>query len=141
MIIDKTELIHSVDRKKLAETINKEARKINKIQNILIQLNLTREATKSGIKENELFDFLETLKKYENIKVIGLMTMPYFTDNTEEIRPFFSKLRNLRDEAVKKGYTDIKELSMGMSNDYKTAIEEGATMIRIGTAIFGKREY
>ncbi len=141
MIIDKVELIHSVDREKLAKVINNEAKKINKVQNILVQLNLTRETTKAGISGDNLFSFIEQISKYENIKVTGLMTMPYFTDNLEEIRPVFSKLRNLRNELNNQGYSEIKELSMGMSNDYKVAIEEGATMVRIGTSIFGKRDY
>ncbi len=141
MIIDKVELIHSVDREKLAKVINNEAKKLNKIQNILVQLNLTQEATKAGIAENELIPFIEKISKYDNIKVVGLMTMPYFTDNLEEIRPIFAKLRNLRNNLNTQGFHDIKELSMGMSNDYKLAIEEGATMIRVGTAIFGARTY
>jgi len=139
MIIDKVDLIHSVDREKLVKVINNEAQKINKVQNILIQLNLTGEETKSGIKESELLGFIEKISKYENIKITGLMTMPYATSNPEEVRPVFSKTRALRDLLNEKGFTYIKELSMGMSNDYKIAIEEGATMIRVGTSIFGKR--
>ena len=141
LIIDKVKLIHSVDREKLVKTINNEAKKINKVQDILIQLNLTGENTKSGIKEEELFTFVKNLQNYKNISPVGLMTMPYFTENLEEIRPYFTKLRKLRDILNKEGFVTIKELSMGMSNDYTVAIEEGATIIRVGTAIFGKREY
>jgi len=139
MIIDKVDLIHSVDREKLVKVINNEAKKLNKVQDILIQLNLTDESTKSGIHEGNLFEFIESLSKYENVKVIGLMTMPFFTKDLEELRPVFAKLRNLRDSLNKKGFTEIKELSMGMSNDYKVAVEEGSTMIRVGTSIFGSR--
>jgi hypothetical protein len=141
MIIDKVDLIHSIDREKLVKVINQEAKKINKIQNILIQLNLTNEDTKAGISEKDLIPFLKNISIYKNIKVIGLMTMPYSTDNLEEIRPFFAKLRNLRNELLSLGYSEIKELSMGMSDDYKIAIEEGSTMIRVGTSIFGARNY
>ena len=140
MIIDKVDLIHSIDREKLVKVINTEAEKINKIQKVLVQLNLTNETTKAGISELDLVDFITKAEKYKNVKIVGLMTMPFFTDNLEEVRPIFSKLRKLRDDLNSKGFEDIKELSMGMSNDYKIAVEEGSTMIRVGTSIFGKRD-
>jgi len=140
MIINKVDLIHSVDRKKLVKVINKEAEKINKVQKILIQLNLTNETTKAGISEDELLPFIKSIEDYKNIELVGLMTMPFFSDNLEDVRPVFAKLRKLRNDLNTKGYSNIKELSMGMSNDYKVAIEEGSTMIRVGTSIFGKRD-
>jgi len=139
MIIDKVTLIHSVDRVKLAKVIDKEAQSINKIQNILIQLNLTGEDTKAGIKEDELYPFLKEIEDLKNIKVVGLMTMPFFTDDNELLRPYFKKLRELRDRLNLDGYSEIKELSMGMSSDFPIAIEEGATIVRVGSAIFGAR--
>jgi len=139
MIIDKVVLIHSIDRIKVVKEIDKEAKKIDKVQNILIQLNLTNEETKSGIKKSEIYPFLEKAKEFDNVKIVGLMTMPFFTDDNELLRPYFRELRELRDELNINGYPDIKELSMGMSSDYPIAIEEGATIIRVGSSIFGER--
>ncbi len=137
-IIDKVDLIHSVDRISLAKEIDRCAGKINKKQDVLIQLNLTKEETKSGIDENNVEDFLNEIKDFQNIKVIGLMTMPFFSQDNEEVRPFFKQLRETRDYLNSKGF-NLHHLSMGMSGDYKVAIEEGATIIRVGSSIFGSR--
>lgn len=133
------DLIHTVDSIELAEELNKQAEKIGKIQSILVQVKLSEEETKHGISEDELILLLEEIKKLKNLKLEGLMTMPPFFDNPEEARPYFRRLREIRDNAKEKGFM-LPELSMGMSGDFEVAIEEGATMVRIGTAIFGERE-
>lgn len=133
------DLIHTVDSIELAEELNKQAEKIGKIQSILVQVKLSEEETKHGVSEDELILLLEEIKKLKNLKLEGLMTMPPFFDNPEEARPYFRRLRKIRDNAKEKGFM-FPELSMGMSNDFEVAIEEGATMVRIGTALFGERE-
>ncbi len=133
------DLIHTVDSIELAEELNKQAEKIGKIQSILVQVKLSEEETKHGISEDELILLLEEIKKLKNLKLEGLMTMPPFFDNPEEARPYFRRLREIRDNAKEKGFM-LPELSMGMSGDFEVAIEEGATMVRIGTALFGERE-
>jgi len=132
------EVIHSLDSEKLAVSINKEAEKINKIQRVLIQIKLSHEESKYGFREEEIETFIEKSKNLNNIKIDGLMTIPPYFDNPNKVRPYFSKLRQIRDFLTKK-YPFIKELSMGMSHDFEVAIEEGATMVRIGTALFGQR--
>ncbi|MDW7973611.1 MAG: YggS family pyridoxal phosphate-dependent enzyme, partial [Thermodesulfovibrio sp.] len=129
------EVIHSVDSEKLAKFIDKEAEKRGKIQRVLIQVKLSEEDTKYGIKEEEVEKLIEVCLNLKNIKVEGLMTIPPYFENPEDVRPYFKKLRQIRDELNRKGYDFIKELSMGMSNDFEVAIEEGATMVRIGTAL------
>ncbi|MCS7203551.1 MAG: YggS family pyridoxal phosphate-dependent enzyme [Thermodesulfovibrio sp.] len=133
------EVIHSVDSEKLAKFIDKEAEKRGKIQRVLIQVKLSEEDTKYGIKEEEVEKLIEVCLNLKNIKVEGLMTIPPYFENPEDVRPYFKKLRQIRDELNRKGYDFIKELSMGMSHDFEVAIEEGATMVRIGTALFGQR--
>ncbi|WP_353683761.1 YggS family pyridoxal phosphate-dependent enzyme [Thermodesulfovibrio sp. 3907-1M] len=132
------ELIHSVDSEKLAALINKEAEKIGKIQRVLIQVKLSEEESKFGIEPEDTEKLIEFCSKLPNIKVEGLMTIPPYFENPEDVRPYFRKLRQLRDFLSGK-YSFIKELSMGMSHDFEVAIEEGATMVRIGTALFGQR--
>ncbi|MDI1472361.1 YggS family pyridoxal phosphate-dependent enzyme [Thermodesulfovibrio sp. 1176] len=132
------EVIHSLDSEKLAVSINKEAEKINKIQRVLIQIKLSQEESKYGIEEDEVEKLIEKCKNLNNIKIEGLMTIPPYFDNPNNVRPYFSKLRQIRDFLSNK-YPFIKELSMGMSHDFEVAIEEGATMVRIGTALFGQR--
>jgi len=134
------DLIHSVDSVSLADEINRHAANIGKIQRILVQVKLSDELTKHGASENETMVLLDKITKLDSIALEGLMTIPPFFDNPEEARPYFKRLKDIADKALKKGYP-IKELSMGMSNDYKVAIEEGATMVRIGTFIFGERNY
>lgn len=132
------DLIHTVDSIELAEELDKQAVKAGKIQRILVQVKLSEEETKHGISEEGLILLLETINKLKNLKLEGLMTMPPFFDNPERTRPYFRRLREIRDNAEKKGFK-LPELSMGMSGDFEVAIEEGATMVRIGAAIFGER--
>ena len=123
-------VIHSVDSIRLAYTINKEAIKNMKIQDILIEVNVSGEKNKFGVSPNELENFLKETKSLKNIRTLGLMTVAPLVDDPEEARPFFKKLKELADTHK------LKELSMGMTQDYEVAVEEGATMVRIGNAIF-----
>jgi len=134
-------LIHSVDTLKLAGEINKRALNINKIQNVLLEIKTSYEESKAGLVDiDEIKEVLDFCNNAENINVKGFMTMAPFTDDEEQIRESFKKLKNLFEDFNKKGY-NLKHLSMGMTNDFEIAIEEGATIVRIGTAIFGKRNY
>ncbi|MBB6062970.1 hypothetical protein HNP65_001433 [Thermosipho japonicus] len=138
-VVPVASLIHSVSRSEEIKEIDKISKKLGKIQEILIQVNVSGEETKSGVKPEHLMDLIEKSKSYENVKVIGLMTMAPFTDNEEIIRNVFKKTRLLRD-SVSKEFPNVVELSMGMSNDYLIALEEGATILRIGSKIFGPRK-
>lgn len=142
-IIDKVELIHSVDSIKLAEEISKRAEKNNIIKDVLVQINVAEEETKFGISLEEAVNFVKSISGFGNIRIRGLMTIAPYMEDVEEVRPVFRQLRTKFDELAQMDLpnTDMKYLSMGMSNDYRVAIEEGANMIRIGTAIFGKRNY
>jgi len=132
--------IHSVDSLMLIDEINYQAQKINKVQKILLEVKTSSEDSKSGLTtEAEVLDLVKHCSTCSNIELIGLMTMAPFTDDVEIIRKSFVDLRNLRDKINQNGF-DLRELSMGMTNDYEIAIEEGATMLRIGSAIFGQRD-
>ena len=137
-VAGKTKLIHSVESEKIASEIDKRSANEGKVQDILIEVNISGEESKHGLNPDRTKAFLKTLHKYKNIRVIGFMTMAPFTNDEQVIRDTFSGLRLLRDD-IQKQYPQIVELSMGMTNDYKIAIEEGATILRIGSAIFGKR--
>ena len=142
-IIDKTCLIHSVDSLRLAETISQEAFKKGITANILIQVNLSLEESKSGLTKEEVLPLIKEIIKLPNINVQGLMTIPPFVTNPEENRKYFKDLRELFID-INEELTDnisMCHLSMGMTGDYITAVEEGATLIRVGTAIFGNRNY
>ncbi|MBU0474155.1 MAG: YggS family pyridoxal phosphate-dependent enzyme [Bacteroidetes bacterium] len=140
-IIEKVDFIHSVENFKLAVEINKQAKKANKTQNIFFEVNTSGESAKYGLKNyDELSELASKCEELQNINPIGLMTMAQFTNDENIIRNSFSQLREFRDKISNK-YFLIKELSMGMTNDYKIAIEEGATMLRIGAAIFGNSDY
>jgi pyridoxal phosphate enzyme (YggS family) len=142
-IVDKVKLIHSVDSFKLGEVIEKEAAKQNRIIDILLEVNVAQESSKFGLKTEEVIPLMEKFSQLPHIRVKGLMTIAPFVENPEENRAIFADLHKL--------YVDIKQknidngtvsiLSMGMTNDYEVAIEEGATMVRIGTGIFGARNY
>ena len=132
------DLIHTIDSISLAKEVNNQAEKIEKKQRVLVQVKCSVEETKHGISEENLIELLEKINGMENIKLEGLMTMPPFFENPEKTRPYFSRLRQLADKASEQGFS-VNELSMGMSNDFEIAIEEGATMVRIGSAIFGER--
>lgn len=142
-IIDKVNLIHSLDRLSLAKEINKRALQANLTKDVLIQVNVAEEDSKFGLKVEKVIPFIESILRFESIRVKGLMTMAPFTNNPDEVRFVFRDLRKLGLEIEKRNYENVemKYLSMGMSNDYEVAIEEGANMVRIGTAIFGKRIY
>jgi pyridoxal phosphate enzyme (YggS family) len=135
------DLIHSVDSFKLAVEINKQAAKSGKIQHILIQVNVAGESSKSGISLQNTLSLIKEISALNNLTIKGLMTMPPFFNEPEKVRPFFKDLRNLQDtiKREKIDHVDMEELSMGMTGDFETAIEEGATLVRIGTAIFGER--
>jgi pyridoxal phosphate enzyme (YggS family) len=140
--IRSAQYIHSVDSLSLANEINKKAERINKVQKILLQVKTSEEETKSGIEtEDEVFSLVNSCNGMRNIELTGLMTIAPFTNNEEDIRKSFRYLCKLRDDLRKRGFVNIKELSMGMTSDYVIAIEEGATMLRIGSAIFGQRDY
>ena len=132
--------IHSVDSLMLIDEINYQAQKINKVQKILLEVKTSSEDSKSGLTtEAEVLNLVKYCSTLSNIELVGLMTMAPFTDDVENIRKSFVDLRNLRDKINQNGF-DLRELSMGMTNDYEIAIEEGATMLRIGSAIFGQRD-
>ncbi|MBW2411789.1 MAG: YggS family pyridoxal phosphate-dependent enzyme, partial [Deltaproteobacteria bacterium] len=135
------DLIHSVDSVKLAREINKQAYKIDKVQQILIQVNISQEKSKSGISVDETINLINEVRQFENLAVQGLMTMPPFFNQPDRVRPFFAALRDLRNQAKGKAMPGVSldELSMGMTGDFEVAIAEGATMVRVGTAIFGER--
>jgi len=125
------DLIHSVDSVSLAQEINKQALKMNKIQDILLEVKTSPEVRKFGLKPEVLAEVCEEIIKFENVKIKGLMTIAPLVDNADETRPYFSKLRQLRDK-LNPGWL----LSMGMSDDFEVAIEEGADIIRLGRKIF-----
>lgn len=137
------DLIHSVDSERLASEINRVAHKLNKVQDILIQVNAANEETKFGVPSGKTLDLARLISNLDNIRICGLMTIAPFYENAEAARPIFREMYNLYKEIslLNLPNADIKWLSMGMTNDYAVAIEEGANLVRIGTAIFGSREY
>ena len=142
-IIDKVSLIHSLDRLSLAKELQKRARKLGITVNALIQVNVAEEESKFGLKVDEVIPFIKEIKAFENIKIKGLMTIAPYVEDPEEVRRVFRDLRKLSQDIAKMNFENVEMniLSMGMTNDYKVAIEEGANMIRIGTGLFGKRNY
>lgn len=138
----KVALIHSVDRLHLAEEIDRQWGKIGETADILIQVNLGHEITKSGTSEEELESLVREISQFPHLRIRGLMTIPPYFDNQEEVRPFFRQLRELArhiDGLTLPG-VEMRELSMGMTHDFEVAVEEGATLVRVGTAIFGMRQ-
>lgn len=135
------DLIHSVDSIGLAEELNRQAEKIGKTQRILVQVKLSEEETKHGIGEKDLVPLIERINDLSNLRLEGFMTMPPYFEDLEMVRPYFRRLAELRDTINSSHITHhaLRELSMGMSHDFEIAIEEGATMVRVGTAIFGER--
>ena len=134
-IVPNSEIIHSVWRIKELVEIDKRACNLKKIQQVLIEVNVSGEDSKAGIRPEDLKSFLKEAGRFKNVKLIGFMTMAPFVEDPESIRWVFRKLRELRDE-YQRNYPNLVHLSMGMSNDYEIAVEEGATILRIGTAIF-----
>lgn len=141
-IIDKVKLIHSLDSIKLAEEIDKRAKQKSLIIDCLVEINIGGEESKYGIPPEEMHNFVKKMEKYDNIRIRGLMTIaPYLPP--EEVRPYFRKMKKLFEELkeIKQHNVQVEFLSMGMSNDYWVAVEEGANIVRIGTSIFGQRQY
>ncbi len=133
-------LIHSVDSAHLIAAIDREAQKLGKVQDVLIQVNVAGETSKSGVEPDALYPLLEAAAAHSHVRVVGLMTMPPYSENPEVVRPYFRILKTLAESytGIVPGI-DLRELSMGMSGDFEVAISEGATLVRIGTAIFGER--
>lgn len=133
-------LVHGVDSPRLLSEINKQAEKHNRVISCLLQVHIAEEDTKFGFNEEELLDLVanEEFKAFKNVKIVGLMGMATFTDNMDQVRREFASLKLLFNK-LKNNYTDFATLSMGMSGDYQIAIEEGSTMVRIGSSIFGSR--
>ena len=142
-IVDKVYLIHSVDSLRLAEEISKEACKKNVTVNILIEVNVAQEETKFGLKTEESMDLVKSIASLPGICVKGLMTIAPYVENAEENRQYFRKLKQLSVDIMLKNIDNVSmgSLSMGMSGDYEVAVEEGATYARVGTSIFGERDY
>jgi pyridoxal phosphate enzyme (YggS family) len=136
------DLIHGVDKLKTLKEINKQAKKHDRVINCLLQVKIAKEETKFGFSFEEIRATLssEELKELENIKIVGFMGMATFTDDKKQLEEEFSSLKNLFDQ-LKTQHSSIETLSMGMSGDYQLAIENGSTMIRVGSSIFGKRNY
>ena len=137
-LIPHIHLLHAVDRERLVREIDKRSQTAGRKAQVLVQVNIAGEDTKSGCTPDELPSLLATLDACEHVAVRGLMTMPPYQKDPEQVRPYFRRLRELRDEHG--GAAELPELSMGMSHDFAVAIEEGATIIRVGTAIFGARD-
>jgi len=139
----KVVLIHSLDSIKLANELNKYAKKNDFVFECLVQVNIVKEEAKFGVSENNIIEFLKEFEQFENIRIMGLMNMAPFYDNSEDSRNDFRKMKvlfeSLKTEKFKN--SQMKYLSMGMTNDYVIAIEEGSNMVRIGSAIFGARTY
>lgn len=137
------DLIHSVDRLSLATEIDRQWGAIGKVCDVLIQVNISREATKGGTTSEELIALAWQVSALPHLRIRGLMTMPPFFDDPEGARPYFRALRELASELAAAAVpgVEMRELSMGMSGDFEAAIEEGATLVRVGSALFGEREY
>ena len=136
---ERFDLIHSVDSFELAEKIAKHYHSENRVQRILLQVNVSGEAAKFGMEPKELEKQMAEFFQLQGIQVEGLMTIPPFDSDPENSRRYFSRLRELREQYEKQNELPLNELSMGMSNDFEVAVEEGATLVRVGTAIFGPR--
>ena len=142
-VIDRAVLIHSIDSIRLAEAVNAEAKKHDRIMPVLVEVNVAQEESKSGFLVEETEAAIREIAKLSNIRVEGLMTIAPFVENAEENRQYFVKLRKLSVDIAAKNIDNVTmhHLSMGMTGDYEVAIEEGATMVRVGTGIFGERNY
>lgn len=142
-IVGRVALIHSVDSYRLAEAINIESIKKNVISDILIEVNIAEEISKFGVRPEEVVQLVEEIAELPNVRIKGLMTVAPYVVDSEENRQFFHKIRDLSVDIMTKNIHNVSMdvLSMGMSGDYEIAIEEGATMVRVGTGIFGERNY
>ena len=133
------DMIHSLDSISLAEELNRRAEKEGRTMNAMIEVNLSGETTKFGTEEEKAFDIARRVLNFNHLTLVGLMTMPPYFDDPRLSRPYYIRLRELKEKMIKEGI-QLRELSMGMSNDFEIAIEEGATFVRVGTAIFGERK-
>jgi hypothetical protein len=135
------DLIHTVGSLRLAAELNRQAKKISKNQDILIQVNIAREGSKSGVDPDDAPELVRQISQFSHLSIRGLMAIPPFFDDPERVRPYFAALCSLRDYIRNQNIknVDMHELSMGMTGDFEVAISEGATLVRIGTAIFGER--
>lgn len=142
-IIGKTTLIHSLNRISLAKELNKRSKAMDIVTDVLIQVNVAEEESKSGFKVNEVLPFIESILGFQNIKIKGLMTMAPHTDDEWLLREVFKTMFNLKEDITNRNYNNLtmEYLSMGMTNDYEIAIEEGSNMVRVGSGIFGERKY
>jgi hypothetical protein len=138
-VAGKFALVHSVDSSKLAKALHNKAVSLNTVQDILIQVNIAGETQKSGVETERLPELAEEVLGMEGLRLAGLMTMPPFFDDPERARPVFARLRELRDGLETRLGVKLPHLSMGMTGDFVPAVEEGATLVRIGTRIFGAR--
>lgn len=141
-IIDKVCLIHSLDRMSLAEELQKRASMNDIVIDTLVEVNVAEEDSKSGLKVKDVIPFIQKVSEFKNIRIKGLMTIAPFVEDPEDVRWVFRDLRKLSQEVANRKFTNVemKILSMGMTNDYKVAIEEGSNLVRIGTGLFGKRK-
>lgn len=137
------DMIHSVDRLGVAVELDKRAKLAGNLMKILVEVNLSGEESKSGASREGVIDLIRDVSLLENLSIKGLMTMPPWFDEPEDARPYFAALRELRDRVAEKNINGVHmdELSMGMTGDYAVAVEEGATIVRVGRAIFGERDY
>ena len=142
-LVGKVSLIHSVDSFSLLQEIEKQAARRDLVQDVLLEINIAGEDSKSGMEASRLPEMLEMAAPLEHVRILGLMAIPPICSDPEENRPYFAKMRQLFVDNAGKKYDNslMKCLSMGMSSDFETAITEGATMVRVGTAIFGRRDY
>lgn len=135
-IIDKVELIHSLDRNSLAEEIDARAKKAGKRQDVLIEVNVGEEETKGGVAPQELDRFFQYVLSLEGIRVLGLMCIPPYKEDPDQVRPYFRSLREMKERLEREYGIALPHLSMGMSHDFEVAIEEGATIVRLGSIIW-----
>jgi hypothetical protein len=133
------DMIHCVDSLPLADELNRRAEQADRVVKVMIEVNLSKEATKFGTDEEMVFSLARRIQALHHLSLEGLMTMPPYFDSPEKSRPYYIALRELKERMIKEGIP-MKDLSMGMSNDFEVAIEEGATLVRVGTAIFGPRK-
>ena len=142
-LVGKVQLIHSVDSLRLAEQIEKEFAKADEIANVLIEVNMAQEESKFGITSQETEELIREIAKLPHVRIQGLMTIAPFTDNPETNRVYFKNMKKLSVDINNKNIDNVSMnvLSMGMTGDYQVAVEEGATMVRVGTGIFGERNY
>ena len=142
-LVGKTYLVHSVDSLRLAEQIEKEFAKHNQVCDILVEVNIAQEESKFGINAKETEELIRKIAKFEHVRIKGLMTIAPYTEDPESNREYFREIKKLsvdiRDKNIDNVSMDV--LSMGMTGDYMVAVEEGATMVRVGTGIFGERNY